>query len=40
MCLQLDRSNTAAAALYEKLGFRIHHTYSFIEREVRDGCAC
>ena len=40
MCLQVDRSNPAALALYEKMGFRVHHTYSFIERESRDGCAC
>ena len=40
MCLQVDRSNIGAQALYEKLGFRVHHTYSFIEREVRAECAC
>jgi GNAT superfamily N-acetyltransferase len=40
MCLQVDRSNIGAQALYEKLGFRVHHTYSFIERENRDECAC
>jgi ribosomal protein S18 acetylase RimI-like enzyme len=40
MCLQLDRSNIAAQALYEKMGFRVHHTYSFIERENRSECAC
>ena len=40
MCLQVDRSNTGAQALYEKLGFRVHHTYSFIEREIRAECAC
>jgi len=40
MCLQVDRSNSAALALYEKMGFRIHHTYSFIERENRAECAC
>jgi len=40
MCLQVDRSNIGAQALYDKLGFRLHHTYSFIERENRSGCAC
>jgi len=40
ICLQVDRSNSAALALYEKLGFREHHTYSFIEREDRSECAC
>ncbi|MFM9151588.1 MAG: GNAT family N-acetyltransferase [Candidatus Planktophila sp.] len=38
--LQLDQSNLAAQALYEKLGFRIHHTYSFIERQESSECAC
>ena len=40
MCLQVDRSNPGALALYEKMGFRVHHTYSFIEREDSDTCAC
>ena len=40
MCLQVDRSNIGAQALYEKMGFRVHHTYSFIERENRAECAC
>ena len=40
MCLQVDRSNIGAQALYEKMGFRVHHTYSFIEREDRAECAC
>jgi GNAT superfamily N-acetyltransferase len=40
MCLQVDRTNTGAQALYDKLGFRLHHTYSFIERENRSECAC
>lgn len=40
MCLQVDRSNIGAHALYEKMGFRVHHTYSFIERESRAECAC
>ena len=40
MCLQLDRSNIAAQALYEKMGFRVHHTYSFIERENSSECVC
>ena len=40
MCLQVDRSNISAHSLYEKLGFRVHHTYSFIERENRSECAC
>lgn len=40
MCLQVDRSNIGAHSLYEKLGFRVHHTYSFIERENRSECAC
>jgi ribosomal protein S18 acetylase RimI-like enzyme len=40
ICLQVDRSNSAALALYEKLGFREHHTYSFIERQERSECAC
>ena len=40
MSLQVDRSNPGALALYEKMGFRVHHTYSFIERENRDTCAC
>ncbi len=40
MCLQLDRSNIPAQALYEKMGFRIHHTYSLIERETEAECAC
>lgn len=40
ICLQVDRSNIGAQALYEKMGFRVHHTYSFIERENRAECAC
>ncbi len=40
ICLQVDRSNIGAQTLYEKLGFRVHHTYSFIERENRTECAC
>lgn len=40
ICLQMDQSNNAAQALYEKMGFRLHHTYSFIERESRSECAC
>jgi GNAT superfamily N-acetyltransferase len=40
ICLQLDQSNVAAQALYEKMGFRVHHIYSFIERENRAECAC
>jgi len=40
MCLQVDRSNIGAQSLYEKMGFRVHHTYSFIERENRAECAC
>jgi len=40
ICLQVDRSNCGAQALYDKLGFRVHHTYSFIERENRSECAC
>jgi GNAT superfamily N-acetyltransferase len=40
ICLQVDRSNHAAQALYEKMGFRLHHTYSFIAREHRSECAC
>jgi GNAT superfamily N-acetyltransferase len=40
MCLQVDRSNIGAEALYEKMGFRVHHTYNFIEREDRAECAC
>jgi GNAT superfamily N-acetyltransferase len=40
ICLQVDRSNSGAQALYDKFGFRVHHTYSFIERENRSECAC
>jgi GNAT superfamily N-acetyltransferase len=40
MCLQVDQSNSGAQALYEKMGFRVHHRYSFIERENRSECAC
>ena len=40
MCLQVDRANIGAQALYEKMDFRVHHTYSFIERENRAECAC
>lgn len=40
ICLQMDHSNIAARSLYEKLGFRLHHTYSFIERQNRNECAC
>ena len=40
MCLQVDRTNIGAQSLYEKMGFRVHHTYSFIERENRTECAC
>jgi GNAT superfamily N-acetyltransferase len=40
MCLQVDRSNIGVQSLYEKMGFRVHHTYSFIERENRTECAC
>jgi len=40
ICLQVDRSKIGAVALYEKLGFHTHHSYSFIEREHRTECAC
>ena len=32
IALQLDQSNGAARALYEKLGFKEHHTYTFMEK--------
>lgn len=32
IALQLDQSNGAAHALYEKLGFKEHHTYTFMEK--------
>ena len=40
MALQVDQSNQDAQALYEKLGFRIHHTYRFIQRSETSECAC
>jgi GNAT superfamily N-acetyltransferase len=40
MCLQVDQSNRDAQALYENLGFRIHHTYRFIQRAESNACAC
>lgn len=32
MALQVDQSNQDAQALYQRLGFRNHHTYTFIQR--------
>jgi GNAT superfamily N-acetyltransferase len=40
MALQVDQSNQDAQALYEKLGFRVHHTYRFIQRAETSECAC
>ena len=40
MALQVDQSNQDAKALYEKLGFRVHHTYRFIQRVETSECAC
>lgn len=40
MALQVDQSNQDAQALYEKLGFRVHHTYRFIQRTETSECAC
>jgi GNAT superfamily N-acetyltransferase len=40
MCLQVDQSNPDALALYENLGFRVHHTYRFIQRTETTECAC
>ena len=37
IALQLDQRNAAAQALYEKLGFREHHTYTFIEKVNKVG---
>jgi len=40
MALQVDQSNQDAQALYEKLGFRVHHTFRFIQRAETSECAC
>lgn len=40
MALQVDQSNQDAQALYEKFGFRVHHTYRFIQRAETSECAC
>lgn len=40
MALQVDQSNQDALALYQNLGFRVHHTYSFIQRLETSECAC
>ena len=40
MALQVDQSNQDAQALYEKLGFRIHHRYRFMQRAETSECAC
>jgi N-acetylglutamate synthase len=40
MALQVDQSNQDALSLYEKLGFRVHHTYRFIQRAETSECAC
>jgi ribosomal protein S18 acetylase RimI-like enzyme len=40
MCLQVDQSNRDAQSLYEKLGFKVHHTYRFIQRGETTECAC
>jgi ribosomal protein S18 acetylase RimI-like enzyme len=40
MALQVDQSNKDAQALYQKLGFRLHHTYRFIQRAETSECAC
>jgi ribosomal protein S18 acetylase RimI-like enzyme len=40
MALQVDQSNQDAQALYQKLGFRLHHKYRFIQRVETSECAC
>ena len=40
MCLQVDQSNPDALSLYENLGFRVHHTYRFMQRGETNECAC
>lgn len=40
MALQVDQSNQDAQALYERLGFRVHHMYRFIQRTETSECAC
>lgn len=40
MALQVDQSNQDALSLYEKLGFRVHHAYRFIQRAETSECAC
>jgi len=40
MALQVDQSNQDAQALYQKLGFRLHHKYRFIQRAETSECAC
>lgn len=40
MALQVDQSNQDAQNLYENLGFRIHHKYSYIQRSETSECAC
>ena len=42
VALQVDGKNTGAIALYEKMGFRLHHTYEYFtyksETEIARGC--
>lgn len=40
MALQVDQSNQDAQALYERIGFRVHHMYRFIQRTETSECAC
>ena len=36
MVLQVEESNVAARALYERLGFTVHHAYAYVDAPAQD----